>query len=71
MAGQAHQPSVSPLRLGDATVSAIARRLGANRHTRWDAGKKHIETSACAASNRRQKSQRCDPRRYGSCEEPG
>jgi transposase len=37
--------AVSLLRLDDTTVSAIARRLGVNWHTCWNAVKKHAETS--------------------------
>ncbi|WP_329157692.1 hypothetical protein OHB49_03075 [Streptomyces sp. NBC_01717] len=32
---QAAKRAVSPLRLDDITLSAIARRLGVHRHTRW------------------------------------
>jgi len=37
--------AVSLLRLADTTVSAIARRLGVNWHTCWNAVKKHAKTS--------------------------
>jgi transposase len=37
--------AVSLLRLDDTTVSAIARRLGVNWHTCWNAVKKHAKTS--------------------------
>lgn len=37
--------AVSLLRLDDTTVSAIARRLGVNWHTCWNAVRKHAETS--------------------------
>lgn len=37
--------AVSLLRLDETTVSAIARRLGVNWHTCWNAVRKHAETS--------------------------
>jgi hypothetical protein len=45
--------AVSLPRLDDTTVSAIARRLGVNRHTRWNAVRKHAETSIDIKKRRR------------------